>query len=564
MNFNLLVLGLSLLALSSCGAGQGEDPVSEAGSPRPWFVEQGASSGLRFEHVSGHAEAYYMPEIMGGGAALFDMDGDGDLDAYLVQSGQLVPGPAAAQALDAADAAGNQLFENLGQGRFRDVSEGSGADHRGYGNGVACGDVDGDGDVDLFVTCVGPNVLLLNDGAGRFVEASQEAGLGHPGWGTSATFFDAEGDGDLDLFITNYLDWSIQSELNCADPLGRPDYCSPKGYETPAADVFYRNLGGGSFRDESAMSGVGAKRGTGLGVLAADFDGDGRMDVFVANDGMEDHLWIAQEDGSYKDEARRWGCATDINGLKKAGMGVTAADIDGDLDLDLLVCNLAGESDSMYLNQGSYFSDSTHSSGLGVSSRAYTRFGLGWVDFDGDGQLDLFQANGRVARSLDSHQEGDPYGELNLLLRGDGSGAFQEVLPRGGTQEPLALTTRAAAFGDVNGDGAPDVLLVNRDGPAQLLINQAAQGAHWILLDVRDRQGAPALGAQVFLTLGERTLRRDVCAGYSYQASNDPRVHLGLGSSTTQPGIEVRWADGSRQSFGARALDRVHVLQQSN
>ena len=561
MKFKCRVIGLLGLLLSSCGAGGGAASPSDPGSPRPWFVEQAAASGLRFEHVSGHAEAYYMPEIMGGGAALFDMDGDGDLDAYLVQSGRL---PGAPGAPELSDAPGNQLFENLGEGRFRDVSAGSGADHRGYGNGVACGDADGDGDVDLYVTCVGPNALLLNDGRGRFVEATQAAGVGDPGWGTSATFFDADGDGDLDLFVTNYLNWSIQSELNCADPLGRPDYCSPKGYETPAADVFYRNLGDGKFRDESQSSGVGAKLGTGLGVLAADFDADGRMDVFVANDGMEDHLWIGQADGGYRDEARRWGCATDINGLKKAGMGVTAADIDGDLDLDLLVCNLAGESDSMYLNQGSYFSDSTHSSGLGASSRAYTRFGLGWLDFDGDGNLDLFQANGRVARSLDSRRAGDPYGELNLVLRGDGAGAFEEVLPRGGTTDPVGLTTRAAAFGDVDGDGAPDVLLVNRDGPAQLLINQAAVGAHWILLDVRDERGAPALGAQVFLTLGQRTLRRDVLAGYSYQASNDPRVHLGLGSSTTQPAIEVLWTDGSRQSFGTLEPDRVHVLQRSD
>lgn len=558
MNFKHQAIGLLGLALCSCGAGGGPGSPSDPSGPRPWFVEASAASGLRFEHVSGHAEAYYMPEIMGGGAALFDMDGDGDLDAYLVQSGQL-PGVSHAPA-----ALGNQLFENLGEGRFRDVSAGSGADHRGYGNGVACGDADGDGDVDLYVTCVGPNALLLNDGRGRFTEATQAAGVGDPGWGTSATFFDADGDGDLDLFVTNYLNWSIQSELNCADPLGRPDYCSPKGYETPAADVFYRNLGGGKFRDESHSSGVGAKRGTGLGVLAADFDGDGRLDVFVANDGMEDHLWMAQSDGSYRDEARRWGCATDINGLKKAGMGVTAADIDGDLDLDLLVCNLAGESDSMYLNQGSYFSDSTHSSGLGAASRAYTRFGLGWVDFNGDGNVDLFQANGRVARSLDSRQAGDPYGELNLVLSGDGAGGFEEVLPRGGTTDPKGLTTRAAAFGDVNGDGAPDVLLVNRDGPAQLLINQAAAGAHWLLLDVRDERGAPALGAQVFLTLGQRTLRRDVLAGYSYQASNDPRVHLGLGSSTTLPKIEVLWTDGSRQNFGTLELDRVHVLQRSD
>ncbi len=478
------IVACALLGVLSTACGDSMQPgqarvVSDA-EGRPWFKEEAQQRGLRFTHRSGHREAYYMPEIMGGGAALFDMDGDGDLDAYLVQSGS-VEGPQAS--------VHNQLFRNDGSGHFTDVTEGSGAGDSGYGNGVACGDVDNDGDVDLYVTNLGANVLLLNDGSGHFEDGTQAAGVGDPGWGTSATFFDADGDGALDLYITNYLVWSIASELNCEDPLGRADYCSPKGYETPGRDVFYRNLGAGRFRDESLQSGIGSKRGNGLGVLAADFNADGNSDIFVANDGMEDHLWIGQGDGTFRDEARRWGCATDMHGLKKAGMGVTAEDIDGDLDVDLLVCNLAGESDSMYVNKGSYFDDFTPRSGLASQSRSFTRFGLGWVDFDLDGQFDLFQGNGRVARALEGDRMDDPYGEPNLVLRGDGFGGFEEVLPRGGTRAPMALTTRAVAFGDVNGDGAPDVLTVNRDAQAQLLINQAAGEHHWISLDVRTAQG---------------------------------------------------------------------------
>jgi hypothetical protein len=548
-----LLLGL---LIAGCGSGASDEtpgsrgPATEGRAGTPWFAEEAQRRGLVFAHESGHREGtYYMPEIMGGGAALFDMDDDGDLDAYLVQSGRI----------DGAPSAGNRLFENTGAGSFRDVTEGSGAGDRGYGNGVACADVDEDGDVDLYVTNTGPNVLLLNEGGGRFRDATAEAGVGDPGWGTSAAFLDADGDGLLDLFVTNYLDWSVATELPCMDALSRPDYCSPKNYRTPARDVFYRNLGGGRFEDLSEASGVAAEPGNGLGLGCADFDGDGNVDVFVANDGMADHLWLGDGAGNFVNRAYAWGCATDLNGLKKAGMGVAVADVDDDLDVDLLVCNLDRESDSMFLNEGTYFADGTARMGLASVSKAFTRFGMGWIDLDLDGRLDLFQANGRVQRARTA-VAGDPYAEENLVFRGTAGGRFEEVRPRGGTGEELSATSRAAAFGDVDGDGGIDVLVVNRDGPAHLLMNRVEGRGAWIVLDARERSGRPAIGATLTVTVGERTLRRDVRAAYSYQASNDPRVHLGLGRADGIASVGVRWADGAEHAFGPLAAGGVHRL----
>ncbi|HED64930.1 MAG TPA: CRTAC1 family protein [Planctomycetes bacterium] len=549
-----------LLAALPMGCGSGESgtietadaPPGRTDLPEPWFEESALSHGIEFTYDSGADGDYHMPEIMGGGAALFDMDSDGDLDLYLTQGGPL---------LAPEEREPNRLFENTGGGRFRDVTAGSGAGDRGYGNGVACGDVDGDGDIDLYITNTGRNTLLLNEGAGHFRDATAEAGVGDTGWGTSAAFLDYDADGDLDLFVTNYLRWSVDSELPCLNALSHPDYCSPKNYRAPARDVLFENLGDGHFRDVSEPSGIASSPGNGLGVGCADFDGDGRVDIFVANDGMPDHLWINGGDGTFENRAFAWGCATDANGLNKAGMGVALGDLDGDLDVDLMVCNLDGESDSMFLNQGGFFQDHTVRGGVAATSKHFTRFGMGWVDFDNDGEFDLFQADGRVEEARGS-TEGDPYAEENLLFRGLGAGRFEEVLPRGGVFPPLVATSRAAAFGDVNEDGAVDVVVVNRDAPVHLLLNRRGTRNRWIELRVLGADGSDALGATLTARVGARTLRRDVRAAYSYQASNDPRVHIGLGSGGTGlDQVTVRFPDGHKERFGPLSAGKVHVLR---
>ncbi len=538
---------LLLAALAACG--EARTARTDQGA-EPCFREEARARGLDFEHHSGHRERHWMPEIMGGGAALFDPDEDGDLELFLVQGGSLE---------DAAASSGDRLFENDGHGRFRDVSRTSGCADPRYGMGAACGDADGDGDTDLFVTNVGRDSLFRNDGGLVFADATEQAGVGHPGWSTSAAFVDLDRDGALDLYVATYLDWSKESELACMDVLGRPDYCSPKNYKTPARDLLYRNLGGGRFEDRSRASGVWAGLGTGLGVACGDLDDDGWLDVFVANDGMPNHLWQNRGDGTLEDTAMLSGCGVDANGLPKAGMGVDLADLDGDLDLDLLVCNLKGESDSCYQNEGGWFSDRTASAGLAAASKPFTRFGMALVDLDHDGWLDLYQANGRVERSTAANA-GDPYAEPNLLFRGLPGGRFAEVLPRGGTGVQLVATSRAAAFGDLDGDGGIDILVVNRDGPAHLLQNQVAARGNWVLLRVRERSGADALGASLVAEVAGRTLRADVAPAYSYLASNDPRVHLGLGREPRVESVVVRWVDGTEERFGPLEAGRVHEL----
>jgi hypothetical protein len=547
-----LLLAAPLLVVAGCG--KSPTPGGQAAAPAgpPWLERADGDGGIDFTHDSGHRGRYLMPEIMGGGAALFDMDGDGDLDAYLVQGGVLE--------LDPAERPGNQLFRNDGGGSFTDVTDGSGADDRGAGQGVTCGDFDNDGDVDIYVTNVGPNALLRNDGEGRFTDVTGSSGTGDDGWGTSSAFLDYDRDGDLDLFVCNYISWSVGAEIDCVNELGEADYCNPLNYDAPARDVLYRNEGDGTFTDVTEPAGLGTRFGTALGVVCGDFDGDGWIDVFVANDGMRDQLWVNGGDGTFVDDALLAGCAVDRNGRANAGMGVAADDWDGDDDLDIIVCHLRRESDALFRNDGGVFTDVTAAAGLGTASRPFTRFGMGWIDLDHDGAFDLYQANGRVMRQSESFTD-DRFAEPNLVFRGTGDGRFEEVAPRGGTARPLYATSRAAAFGDVDGDGDVDVLVVNKDERAHLLLNVAPKQGGWLHLEVLDEHGRPALHATVRCRIGERPVRRDVRAGYSYLASNDPRIHLGLGDASVVGDIVVTWPDGETEAFPAAEPNQQITLR---
>ncbi|MHC4911313.1 MAG: CRTAC1 family protein, partial [Planctomycetota bacterium] len=439
-----------------------------------------------------------------------------------------------------ATAITNRLFRNRGDGTFEDVSAGSGADVGGYGMGVATGDFDADGWMDLYITNVGPNTLLHNRGDGTFEDVSERAGVDDAAWGASAAFVDYDRDGDLDLFVANYIDWSIETDVRCSSVSGAPDYCSPMSYQAPAPDTLLRNDGDGTFTNVSTDAGVHAAFGNGLGVVCGDFDGDDLVDIFVANDQTANQLWHNRGDGTFEDIAMVAGCAVDDRGEAKAGMGVTTEDFDGDGDLDLLVVNLTSQSDSFFRNEGSYFFDDTARVGLGGDSRRYTRFGLGVMDFDNDGWLDIFHANGRVTKPAtpDPLRSDDIFAEPNQVFAGGPGGRFAARPPL-----PDIQTSRAAAFGDVDGDGGIDILVVNRDGPAHLLRNVHVGGGRWLMLDVRHPNGAVAIGATVMLELGERRLRREVRTASSYCAANDHRVHFGLGSEARIGDISVRWPD---------------------
>jgi hypothetical protein len=540
---------LACLVVTACSAPVAEPPAPASDRAHPWFEDITAAHGLNFVHRSGHRADYRLPEIMGGGAALFDMDGDGDLDALLVQSGEL-PAPAGAPA-------GHRLFRNRGDGRFDDVSDAHGLSAAaGYGMGVATGDFDNDGDMDVYITNLGANVLLQNDGRGRFSDVTRTAGVAGSGWSTSATFVDLDADGHLDLFVTRYLAWRPEIERECFSLTGVADFCSPRNYDAPTTDLVFRNNGNGTFTDISRTSGLASAVGNGLGVIAADVDADGRIDVFVANDGTPNHLWKNRGRLQFAESALLSGVAIDQDGAPKAGMGVHGADVDDDGDTDLIVVNLDTESDSFFRNDGRFFVDATSSVGLRIASRRFTRFGVGFVDFDNDGRLDLYEANGRVGLQAETFSR-DPYAEPNLLFRGRPDGSFEEVSPRGGTTTPLVATSRAAAFGDIDNDGGIDVLVANRDAPPHLLRNVVPRRGHWLLLRVIDEHGRDALDATLTIALGGRTIRRDVRTGYSYLAANDPRVHVGLGALTRVDAITVRWPDGTRERFGPFDANRI-------
>jgi hypothetical protein len=541
-----------LLLMSACGAPSPATPPPADANGGRWFEEVAAARGVSWTHQSGHEERYLLPEIMGGGAALFDMDGDDDLDLYLVQSGR-VSDPVAKDP-------SNRLYRNRGGGVFDDVTAGSGTDVPGYGMGVAVGDYDNDGDADLYVTNVGRNTLLRNEGDGRFGDVTATAGVAAGGWSTSAAFFDFDGDRDLDLFVLRYINWNAATELPCFSLMGGPDYCSPRNYAAPLSDILYRNDGNGTFTDVSGAAGLHTAFGNGLGVVVSDVDRDGRPDVFVANDAMPNQLWINQGAGRFVDRALIMGVAVDEDGTAKSGMGVDAKDVDDDGDADLIVVNLDGESDSVFRNDGAYFSDATAAMGLRTVSRPFTRFGTGWVDFDNDGRLDLFEANGRVGQQSTRYGN-DPYAEPSLLFRGVAGPRFEEVRPRGGVPAPLVASARAAAFGDVDNDGGIDIVVVNRDHAPFLLRNVVGPRGHWVAFRVLESNGRDSLGAVLTARVGDRTITREVRSASSYLAASDPRVHVGLGQETRIRDVRVRWPGGERGAFGDFAADAVATLR---
>lgn len=556
----------SMLVLLSLSAACSDGERAATGDT-PWFSEEAVLRGIDFRHQSGQsgsAGPLLFPDIMGAGAALVDVDGDGDLDVYLVQGGLL-------SERGAADKTGpaNQLYFNQGGGRFVAALDPGAAADRGYGMGVTAGDYDNDGDVDLYVTNVGPNVLLRNDGKGHFEDVSAAAGVDHPGFGTAAAFLDLDRDGDLDLFVVNYVDWERSMERDCFHG-GVRTYCPPTNYAAPGMDVLYRNNGDGSYTDITSAAGIDLAYGDhggnsrasrpGLGLIGADFNQDGLIDLFVANDLMVDQLWINLGDLRFQDQATLWGCNVDEHGIAKAGMGVAAADVDNDGDVDLLVVNNMSQTDSFFRNQGSYFVDVTSIVGLGASSRRNTRFGVVLADFDNDGRLDLYHANGGIAAIQTT--DGDPYSQPNVLYQHTADGRFVEVRPDGGVESPLVHTSRGLAYGDVDDDGGIDLLVVNRDGPPYLLMNQVASRGNWLRFRVVSREGRDAHGATVSLTAGEHRLNRDVQTAGSYLASNDPRVHFGLGGETRALDVAVRWPTGELELFGDFDVGSTFELHQ--
>ena len=540
-------LRLAVVILITCGCTPSETP---------WFSEEATARGIDFVHHSGYDGRPMMPEMVGGGVALADLDGDNDLDLYLVQSGRV-------DKTLSVETSANRLYLNRGDGYFDKVEKAAGAGDRGYGMGVAAGDYDNDGDVDLYVTNLGPNVLLQNDGSGQFADVTNEARVGDPSWSTAATFLDLDADSDLDLFVVNYLHWIKNIEQDCYVSALFITYCGPTVYDVPATDRVYRNNGDGTFSDITVTAGINVAFGNGLGVVGADFNGDGLTDVFVANDTMVNQLWMNLGNLRFEEACLFWSCAMDSQGVEKAGMGVAAADVDDDGDSDLLVVNLELQSDSFFRNEGTYFHDATQLAGLGPVSMRHTRFGVTFADFDNDGRLDLYEANGKV--SVSEASEGDAYAETNTLLRGsisEGAVRFDEVKPQGGVSPGLVHTSRGLAVGDIDDDGGLDLVVTNRDAAPYILVNQASRG-NWVRFRVLTGN-RDAHGATVSLTVKKTRMSRDVQPAASYLAANDPRVHFGLGEEPEVRNVAVRWPGGEKEEFGNFPAGATYELRKGN
>ena len=541
--------------LTIAGTGCSDDPSARDydESQAPVFEDMAQSSGLDFKHYSGATGKYYFPEIMGAGIALLDYDGDDDLDVLILQGRRLDP-EADGDGMDATTPPGHRLYRNelnpSGKLRFSDVTESAGIGDRGYGMGVSVGDIDNDNDQDLYLTHFGDNALYINDGNGKFHVATVTSNTEDDRFGSSAAFLDYDADGLLDLFVANYNTFAISNHQACRDYDGHQDYCDPLSYP-PAVDRIFHNLGDGRFADAAVATGIYKHFGTGLGVISADFNVDGAVDIYVANDKMGNIYWINDGHGKFTDEALMSGVGYNADGIAEASMGVVAGDVDSDGDDDLFMTHLTAQTNTLYLNDGTgNFHDATDQLNLGASSRPYTGFGTILIDYDNDGDHDLLIANGAVLRQ--EKGIGDrlaEYAQKNQLYRNNGTGRFEDVSELAGESFNKSQISRGAAVGDIDNDGDLDAVISNADGPAELLINRGEPAHHWLSVKLRgivsNRDG---VGARVALLRrnGDRLWRRAHTDG-SYLSASDIRVHFGMGTDPQVHGIGVIWPAGGRE-----------------
>ena len=560
-------MGLGVATCAGCQARQA--PTLPTTPPMPAsplrFHRATTEAGIRFKHEDGSSGQKYFAEVMGPGCAFVDLTGDGRPDLYLVNGAPLGGAMAGASAKnDVKDA----FYRNNGDGTFTDATAASGLDDPRYGIGVCAGDFDNDGLLDLYVTNLVRNTLYRNLGGGKFKDVTTAAGVGAGGFSSGSAFADYDRDGDLDLYVCRYVVWTPETNVVCKEKDGQEEvkiYCRPTVYQ-PARNLLYRNNGNGTFTDVTAASGAdGNPPGRSLGCVWGDWDDDGDPDLFVANDMSANFLFINNGKGKFTEEALSRGVALGEGGTPHAGMGVGAADFDGDGLFDIQVTNFSGEYLAMYRNLGKgQFEDVSAQSGVAEATSPHVGFGFALEDFNLDGVTDLFVANGHVTEAAERFYPHVTLAQPNVLMLGDPNGSFTKVDDAG---EPVtsARVHRGLASADYDGDGDLDLLVMNWKEEPDLARNDMTKGNHWARLRLRSKPSEGnvfALGARITLEAGGKKQVREIRSGGSYCSQSDLAAHFGLSDAAKIDRVTVRWPRGAVSEWTGLAVDQEHVLTQ--
>ncbi len=519
------------------------------------FTDITEKAGINFKHVSS-PEKKYIVESMSGGVALFDYDNDGYLDIYFVNS-------LTVDMVKSKQKTRSALYHNNGDGIFTDVTDKARVGDIGWGMGVAIGDYNNDGFDDIYVTCLGPNHLLKNNGNGTFTDVTQKAAVADPRWSAGAAFVDYDNDGKLDLFVSNYVDFDVDNlpefgKGRTCQFKGIPVQCGPRGLKG-AGDTLYHNNGDGTFTDVSKKAGVSDPDGYyGLGVIASDFDGDGLVDIFVANDSTPNFLYHNNGDGTFKDVGFPSGTAVNENGSEQGSMGVTLGDYDHDGRLDLFVTNFDDDYNTLYRNDGKgSFTDVSYAVKVAAVSLPYVGWGTKFFDYDNDGWVDLLVVNGHVYPQLPT------YRQRNFVHHNNADGTFTEVGAQLGAPFAEKRTGRGAAFGDMDNDGDVDVVINNLDGPPQVLRNDGGNANNSILIKtIGVKSNRDGIGTRVKVVAGDLTQIDEVHSGDSYLSQNDLRLHFGLEKRTKVDLIEVYWPSGAVDRVADASANKILTIKE--
>ena len=503
------------------------------------FSDAAKQAGINFKHENGASPHKYLPETMSSGALIFDYDNDGWPDIFLVNGGSFVDRAA-------ASAARHRLYQNNRDGTFKDTTASSGIVVSGFGMGACSADYDNDGWPDLYVTAVEANRLYRNNGNGTFADVTSKAGVGGNGlWSSSCAFADIDNDGDVDLYVTNYVDFTVKNNKYCSAMQNIRTYCHPNVYK-PLPHLLYRNNGDGTFTDIKKEAGVYRTDGNGLGVVFGDYDNDGWTDIYVANDSVPNFLFHNKGNGIFEEVGFRAGVSVGGEGRPLAGMGTDIADIDGDGLLDIIVTNLDRETHSLYRNLGKgLFSNVTFESGVGQATLPFVGFGVAFLDYDNDSDLDIAIANGDIIDNVSQFRDNTTHEQRNLLLQNDGTGRFHDVGPASGPGFALKKVSRTLVVGDLDNDGDLDILIGNNGQTADLLRNDGGNRNNSLLIRaIGTKSNRDGIGARLKLTAGGKTLIRHIKAGSSYEGQNDLRVHFGLEKAVQADRLEILWPSG--------------------